>query len=251
MPRIQDLENYENARIKAAVERADRKMEKVVLPEDFTGQIFIKCRDEAARIRNRIAFLDGERKHIRERIKALENEARSMMPHIIRTKTTGDVLSKFKLTSFDSGGRVLTEKVLAFRTNKIEPLRREENRLEHEIFIRNQELGHLKRIASACGRGDVGLLCLLSDQWRNRLMIGGSILGKLPEPVRQLGERNTIFVDSTGNVLPGEALGANGKPDLPSGKNPQMPGHGYSRRGDHEGLLPGQPKTTDEWEKPR
>ncbi len=242
MPSVTQLAHFQEERIQAAMQRRDRRMERVVLPPDFTGQIFSKCREESNKILNRVAFLNGEKAHIVERIKFLENEARTMMPQIVHSKLTGNIFSKFEVvTVHDQNCRVKTKAVVDFRTAKIDPLRRQQNRLEQEIFIRNQEHGQLKRIARACGAGDVGLLCMLTDAWRNRLEIGGAVFGKLPEPVRLLGVKNTIYVDPAGNPLPAEMLDQSGKPDMPTGEDPKMPGRGGGWRGDHPEALPGQP----------
>jgi hypothetical protein len=242
MPRVEYLNVFENERIKKAVERRDRRMEKIVIPADITGQIFIKCQSEAKAINDRIAFLKGELSHVKERIRALEKEARSMCPCIVTEKLQGNLLSKFELVTITNPNqRIRTKKVVDFETAKIYPLRWQQNHLEQEIFIREQEIGQLKRIAQMCGAGDIGLISYLSDAWRSRLAIGASVWGKLPQPVRQLGQGNVIYVDQVGNILPPEALSSDGKPDMPLGQDPKMPGRAGYWRGDHEESLPGSP----------
>jgi hypothetical protein len=215
-PKVSEFNEFQNQRIQAAMSRRDRRLEAIVLPPDFTGQVFLRCQEEGEKIRKRIDFLNGELAHIAERIKALEAQARAMMPCVIHEQLKGDVLRSFEIVRVTAPNqKIVTPAVLKFRQTKIDPLRREQNALEQEIFFRQQELGQLKRIAKACGTGDVGLLTLLTAAWRSRLEIGGAVLGKLPEPVRQLGSRNVIYVDAAGYPLPGEALDVAGKPDLP------------------------------------
>jgi len=242
MPRVEDLNVFENERIKKAVERRDRRMEKIVIPADITGQIFIKCQSEAKAINDRIAFLKGELLHVKERIGSLAKEARGMCPPIVHTQLQGNILTKFEVVKVTSPNcRVVTQKVLDFRQKEIDPLKRLQDRYEQEIFIREQETGQLKRIAQMCGAGDIGLISYLSDAWRGRLQIGQAVWGKLPKPVRQLGQGNVIYVDQAGNILPPEALSSDGKPDMPHGKDPKMPGRAGHWRGDHEESLPGSP----------
>jgi len=139
------------------------------------------------------------------------------MPRVVHTRLKGNVLGSFEIeNTIDKNQAVITEGVVEFRKTKIAPLIRQQNSYEQEIFLRQQELGQLKRIAKACGSGDVGLINLLSDTWRGRLEIGASILGKLPKPARALLDRTRIYVDGAGVELPPESLDADGKPDLPS-----------------------------------
>jgi hypothetical protein len=250
-PRVETLNVFENERIKAAVERRDRRMEKIVLPPDLTGQVFLKCRSEVKAINDRIAFLKGELAHVKERIGALKKEARAMCPPIVNIKLSGNILTKFELVRVTNpNARIVTQKVIDFRVKEIDPLKRLQDRYEQEIFVRGQEIGQLKRIGRSCGAGDISLLCHLTDTWRSRLEIGGSILGKLPKPVHEYGARNVIYVDQSGNVLPAESLDQAGKPDMPEGKNPKMPGRGSGWRDANEEMLPGEPKTNYDFVKP-
>jgi len=242
-PHVEDFNVFENERIQKAVERRDRRMEKIVIPPDITGQVFLKCQAESKDINAHIAFLKGELSHVKERLGALEKKARSMCPPIVHTQLQGNLLTKFEMIKVTSPNcRVVTQAVIDFRVKEIDPLKRLQNHFEQEIFIRTQESGQLKRIARMCGSGDIALLCHLTDVWRGRLEIGGSVFGKLPPYVRQLGQRNVIYVDQSGNVLPPEALAGDGKPDLPTGREPKMPGRRGHWRGDHPEDLPGQPQ---------
>ena len=242
MPRVDELYQDVIARIQKSTDRRKRKFQhEELLPEDFSGQIFIKCRDEAARIRERINFLESERSKVSAEIKAAELEVRQACSHCwLPSKRKGDILTEFVITDPmpDLLRSQLTPKALAMRQKRVFPLKKHLQAIDRELSSRQMELSELRRIAERASRGDASLIFFLSDAWRGRLEIGAGLLGKLPPVARMSGTR--IITDQFGNVLPQEAV-VDGKPDMPAGQDPKMPGRAGSWRGDHEESLPGSP----------
>lgn len=218
MPSAQSFRDYFEVLHERILRRADaRELAGSVLPPDFTGQVFNRAREEAARIRARIAVLDAAIGECRQELAAAEKQVRALQPIILSApRRRGDILGEFAIEPGKAtGGRIRSQEALEARQKLVEPLRRRLQALERERWLRGQELGQLRRIAGAAGSGEVALIHHLSDAWRSRLEIGPATLGKLPKPARALLGGNTLYVDSAGRPLPPEALDEEGKPDMP------------------------------------
>jgi len=235
MPRVDALFQYVTAMIQKYADRRKRKFQhEGLLPEDFSGQIFIKCRDEAARIRERINFLESERSKVSAELKAAEFEVRQACSHCwLPSKRKGDILTEFVITDPmpDPLRSQLTPKALAMRQKRVFPLKKHLQAIDRELSSRQMELSELRRMAERASRGDASLIFFLSDAWRGRLEIGAGLLGKLPPAVRMSGV--VLNVDPFGNPLPPEAITEDGKPDLEG----TIPWHGSHE----ETTLPGKP----------
>lgn len=243
MPRVTELTDRFADLVKSGIERRKRmRQHENLLPEDFSGQIFSKARDEAAKIRERMDWLEGQLQRVNAELREARAEVIRSCSHAwVPGRTRGNILFDFEVTDPqpDPNRLQLSPKALKMRQEKIYPLVGHKKSIEREISNRQVELSELKKIAERAGAGDVSLIHFLSDSWQARLEIGAGLVGKLPKPVRMVGTR--FLTDPNGNVLPQEAIDASGKPDLA--------GHGW--HGDHPEALPGIPKTDDSWEKPK
>jgi hypothetical protein len=243
MPRVDELFQDVTAMIQKHADRRKRKFQhQELLPEDFCGQIFVKARDEAAKIRERMDWLEGQLQRVNAELKEARAEVIRACAHCwIPGRRTGNILFDFEVTDPqpDPNRLQLSPSALKMRQQKAYPLMKHKQAIERELSNRQLELSELKKIAERAGCGDVSLIFFLTDEWRSKLEISTSLFGKLPPAARLMGTR--MVVDPFGNVLPQEAIGDDGKPDLPG----TIPWHGQHE----ETTLPGIPQTETGWEK--
>jgi hypothetical protein len=215
MPALKNLTN----RFVTLLQRRTQRSEDVasrVLPPDFTGQIYLSAIKEGERVKARLAWLKTELERVGGELRAAHGREMAAVTTIPKYRVTGDALgdpADWK-TVEDRPVCIKGPGVIKLQ-QKSAGLRRYEHALQLEISTRQTELSELRKIAELAGRGEKALICWMSDFWRNRLVIGGAVMAKLPKEARP-SQGNVIFTDFAGYPLPPEALDADGKPDVPA-----------------------------------
>lgn len=202
--------------------RSQTERDKALLPPDLTGQVYLACRAEAARVRDRIITLETAIDELRPQLAASrENEKAARIP-VYNRKVPGqrrhDILfddpGSQMAVKMESGVSVRGEDALKIHKQQVQPLVRRLRACEFEILQRQQELHELRKIAEAASAGSVVLIHRLSDKWRARLEIGSGIEG-IPT--------KSVWTDAAGYPLPPAAL-SGGMPDIPASGRVQESG---------------------------
>lgn len=222
------------------IRRRDAKKVTGLLP-DVATPVIEAARAEATRIRAWVSQLDAEIERKRGELRTARAAVREkylIVPG--QSRMRGDPLTTgYRTEQGPSIGKQKPPEALALEKAKVRPIADRIAFLEKERAVRQQELGQLKRICAQASNGNPGVLNLLSDEWRSRLMVGAAVFGKLPPALRSLTEKATTPTDLSGEPLPEEALDADGKPDLTS----IMRGGSRSSAG-HLDTLPATPGPT-------
>lgn len=225
MPAVREMYSHDVRKHQHKLTRQRRAdIARSTLPADLTGQVFLKAREEADKIKARLKEIETNLTNLEADRKAAESEVRKICPKIVGpARVRGDVLSgQVKIVRSDNqSARIKTDEAIELEREKVDPIRKRINALQQEKSILQIDLSELKKIARMATHSDIALIHHLSDKWRARFAIGAAIIGRLPEPVRQAWTDNTIFVDALGYPLPADALDPSGKPDLPSKKVPR------------------------------
>lgn len=214
MPSVDQLKEHA---AKLVQRRDDRKRgrhrELSLLPPDLTGTVLIRCREEAADIRDWLEEVDAEIEKVEGQIADAKLEVREACAVAMRpAKVHGDILFGYEVEPArpEPNWLQLTPAALAIRKKKVQPLERRLEMLKRERFQRGQELGELRRIATLAGLGRIGLIHHLSKKWAGRLEIGGAVEGYRAK----LKGTFAMPSDFAGNPLPPEALDAEDEPDM-------------------------------------
>jgi hypothetical protein len=200
-PKVNVISDYFERLYRRKNERIERRKQfEKLLPEDFSGQIFLKAREEGERIRQRLTWLEGERARVVAELRAAQLEVRNACTHVwIPGKMKGDILGEFSIEDpvLDPHRLQLGPKALALRQKRVNPLLQRKKLIEREIYARQQELGELRKMANRAGAGDISwsifypyMACKVGNRQRTAR--------KLPPAARMLGTR--ILVTPGGEV---------------------------------------------------
>lgn len=177
-----------------------------LLPPDLTGTVFNSAREEAAKVKERLVWLDSE---ISKTEAALKNARRAVFkacpPAVVPAKFTGDILSDYQVEPARPHPkmRVKTAEAIKLSRETVTPLELYRKTLIREVTARQMELGDLKKIATLAFEGSPALVNFLNKKWTSRLEIGFHLLSDLPPAA--LLPAHYRPTDRFGNDLPGEA----------------------------------------------
>ena len=221
MPTVRSLSDRNEELMLSRSQREERskKLGVALLPEEFTGQVYFAARAEAEKVKGRLVEIEDQLKIVKNKLSDARRQVLSSAKPIFRQRWVGSILDlEEELVNVPAGAFQLTPDALATRKKIVLPLQREQLWLEAEKTNCQQQVGELKRIASAAFRGEISLIHYLSDMWRSRLEIGAGLVGKLPPAAKKLWLGNVLYTDAAGNPLPPEALDPETKkPDLAPG----------------------------------
>lgn len=194
--------------------REQEHKEEALLPEDFTGQVYLRAREQAAAIRARLGEIEAELGRIEAEIRQIRRDVfAASEPATIPAKRRGDILTQFEIVPARSDPNFRQKGPKACEVAKqLYPLEVYHRKLMAEQQGRLSELGDLRRIATLAGDGSPAVIAWLAGKWSSTFGFGTGM--NLPKPAKLSG-RIVGLCDILGNPLPKEALDAAGEPDLP------------------------------------
>lgn len=194
--------------------REQEHKEEALLPEDFTGQVYLRAREQAAVIRARLDAIAGELGRIEAEIRQIRRDVFALSePATIPARRRGDILTQFFIEPAREDPNFRQKGQRAIEVQKqLGPLETYRARLMAEQQGRLTELADLRRIATLAGDGSPAVIAWLAGRWSSTFGFGAGM--NLPKPAKLSG-RVLGLTDAAGYFLPKEALDAAGEPDLP------------------------------------
>jgi hypothetical protein len=214
--KITELGKWLEPKINRLVERDRRRQSEEfehLLAPDLTGQIFLRCKEEAEKIKARLDSLSEEISRAEAKIK----EARAAVwaastPVMKPVRRRGDIFGGFEIVrEVDPLQRIRGPLAIKAQKEQLEPALKRQAWLLLEKQRLENDLRHLKKIALLASEGSPAIINFLSARWSSILQVGHGI--KLP-PMAKL-------LDGAGYELPPQALDHFGEPDLPAGRPPR------------------------------
>ncbi len=224
MPSIKTFVTDQINRLKKQTDAAERAdLARRLLPADLAEQILTECGRERGAILARMAVIDGSltnldlmRAKVREQQRATIEPIET--PSRVKNNLDGTTT---EIPAQDRGRGRVTKDALELNAT-IRKMAKHKRALELERQALQGDLHEIRRIEADARRGVMPALLALTDKWRSRM----SLVGTLLPPVK-LG---ASFTDAAGNPLPPTALDENGQPltdyhsPRPGEKSPLMMG---------------------------
>jgi hypothetical protein len=199
-----------------------RTVAEQVLPEDFTGQIYLKARELHALNVSRRAELQEELQEVETAI-ATARLARPLgvirdAAQVGRQPGIFDSPDDWSaIAPVDRGARFTTDETLAHKRKTLAPLQRRQAWLNAEISRLNAEVSNLEKIGKMATNGDKALLVYLAQGWAQKLEVGSEFVAQAA--AAKLSPHYAFTAsDMFGNPWPEEALDDDGNFDDDGGK---------------------------------